>query len=84
MECLLRKPNCESGSTFFSSEIFISLFNNIFSNTFDNIGSKLIGLYDDGQSGGFFGLKISMTVEYFHVIGKYVSLSIELNNKSEV
>ena len=27
----------------------------IFSNTFDNIGSRLIvGLYDDGRSGGFF------------------------------
>ena len=70
MECLVRKPNWESGKIFDSAIMFKILFNNIFSNTFDKIGSRLIGLYDVGQSGGFFGLRMSMIVENFHNIGK--------------
>lgn len=42
------------------------------SNTFDKIGSKLINLYDDGQSSGLFGVSIRrMKVEYIiHSIRK--------------
>ncbi|KAL4100770.1 hypothetical protein QTP88_020801 [Uroleucon formosanum] len=70
IKCLLQKPNCESSRTFVSSIIFRILLLEFFSNTFDNIGSRLIGMYDDETSGGFFGLRMSMIEEYFHWIGK--------------
>ena len=67
---MLRKPNCESGKIFVSSIIFRILLSRIFSNAFDNIGSRLMGLCDDGESGVFFGLRISVIMKYFHRIGK--------------
>lgn len=59
--------------------IFRSLFSNNFPNNYDNIGNILKGLYYERHSGGFFGLRTIMTVEYFHSIGKYGNLSVELN-----
>ena len=51
-------------------------FNKSFSNIFDRIERKLIDLYEEGQFGGLLGLRI--IIEYFHKIGKYDSLIIEL------
>jgi len=72
------KSQIESGKTFVSLVIFRSILSKIFLNTLDRIGSRLIGLYDDGYSGVFY-LRISMAVEYFYSKGKYDNLSIELN-----
>ena len=48
-----------------------------FSKIFENNGSKLIGLYDLGKSGGLPGLRIMMITENFHRTGKYESLNVE-------
>lgn len=53
-------------------------FRIIFSNIFENNGSRLIGLYDLGESDGLFGLRIMVITENFHRTGKYESLSMEL------
>jgi len=44
----------------------------------EKVGRRLIGLYEEGQSGGFFGFSMSIMIEYFHNIGKYDKRSIEL------
>jgi hypothetical protein len=45
-------------------------FNYNFSNIFDEISRKLIGLYEEREFGGLLGFKIRIIVEYFHKIGK--------------
>lgn len=56
----------------------ISLFNKNFSKIFEKVGRRLIGLYDAGFSGGLFDTRMSVTMEYFQVLGKKDNLSIEL------
>lgn len=53
-------------------------FRIILSNIFENSGTRLMGLYDSGESGGLPGLAIIMMIENVHKAGKYDSLSIEL------
>jgi hypothetical protein len=53
-------------------------FNKSFSNIFDRIGRRLIGLYEEGQFGALLGLRIKIIVEYFHRIGKKSNLLVIL------
>lgn len=41
-----------------------------FSRTFEKNGRRLIGLYDDGDSGGLPGFGINIIIEDFHWSGK--------------
>lgn len=44
-----------SGSILASSTIGSIRLSRSFSNSLENVGRRLIGLYEEGQSGGFFG-----------------------------
>jgi len=56
-----------------------SLFKRILLKIFEMVGRRLIGLYDSGFSGGLFGLRSSIMIECFQVLGKYDSLNKALN-----
>jgi len=53
-------------------------FRIIFLKIFENNGSKLIDLYDLGESDSLSGLRIMIITENFHRTGKYESLNIKL------
>jgi len=48
-----------------------------FSNSLERVGKRLIGLHEEGQSGGFFGFGMRIMIEYFHNIVKYDKRSIK-------
>jgi len=54
-----------------SSTIGNILLSRSFSKSLEKVGRRLIGLYEEEQSGGFFGFSMSIMIEYFHNIGKY-------------
>ena len=56
----------------------MSLFKKIFSKIFEKEGRRLIGLYDVGFSGSLFGLRMSITMECFQMLGNKDNLSIAL------
>jgi len=66
----LRKPNCVLGII---PELLIRGFILLrinFSRTFEKNGRRLIGLYDEGDSGGLPGFGINIIIEDFHWSGK--------------
>lgn len=54
-------------------------FKRIFSNMFEMVGRRLIGLYDAGFSGGLFGSRSNIMIECFQELGKYGCLNKALN-----
>jgi hypothetical protein len=56
----------------------------IFSRILEMDGSRLIGLYEEGNFVGLPGLWISIIIECFHVYDMYDNLSIELKNIGEL
>jgi len=46
-------------------------FRRSFFNSLERVGKRLIGLYEEGQSSGFFGLSITKIKKCFYKIGKY-------------
>lgn len=81
VECFALKPNWEFEIILWVFIIGLILLSIIFSNSIVRVGSKLIGLYEVSRVFGLFGFGISITVDNFHIIGKYDSLSIALKIK---
>jgi hypothetical protein len=60
-------------------QIFIDFFNTSFSSTFEIVGSKRIGRYDETSIGFFPGLCIIIICAIIHDLGHYSSRSMALN-----
>ena len=77
--CAERKPNCESDRILFVEIQSNSFLNTRLFNSLSRKGNRLIGLYEEGRSGGLSGLGIRIIFENFYRSGKYERRKVALN-----
>ena len=80
VKCLFMQPNCCDMVNCFPTNIYLYLWTNHFSKSFEICGSSEIGLHDDIMWGSLLGLGIMPTSATFQRLEKYVKKLI-MNSK---